>query len=176
MSTNEYMEEKDEYLTLDEAAALLKVNPATIRRRIKKGKLPGAVIRPDEGVLGVRERYFIPRSALQTPFEVKDVVPVERGLSVDNFITAIDIHLRTQLSKQRQDILEAVEQAFKEQAEQQSEREQRTTRLLQQTLKERFEQQDELIEELTAQVAVLNKPFWTRLRRKPRKGKNEDGG
>jgi excisionase family DNA binding protein len=28
------------YLTVDEAAALLRVNPATIRRRIEDGRLP----------------------------------------------------------------------------------------------------------------------------------------
>lgn len=161
MSTNEYTEKKDDLLTLDEAAKLLKVHPATIRRRIKKDKIPGAVIRPVEGVLGVRERYFIPRSALQTPFEVTDVVPVEHGLSVDDFRVAIDTHLRTQLSRQRQSIKEDIEKALTEQAQRQDQREQQTSealKTLEQTFKERLEQQDNYIKELTAQIEILNTP------------------
>jgi|GEM_PF-559893 hypothetical protein len=69
---------------------------------------------------GLCKRCFIPRTALNTPFEVKDVVPAESALSIDDLSAAINTHLRMRLSKQKQDIIEALEQTT-EAVEQRSE-------------------------------------------------------
>jgi excisionase family DNA binding protein len=59
--------DKDEFLTADEAAALLKLHPRTVRRMLASGALPGARV-------GLRQ-WRVSRQALKDLIEKKTPEP-----------------------------------------------------------------------------------------------------
>lgn len=80
---------KENYMSIEQAAALLEVSPTTVRRRIRKGELKA------EKQLGpYGEQYYIPNEEVNTAQMITDVVPVVRQLDVRELAEAISLVIR----------------------------------------------------------------------------------
>jgi len=68
-------EYEGKYLTIGQAAEIMKCNKQTIRRHIKKGKLPAEKLNGPYG-----EMYYIREDDLYSSREVVDALPVEKHM------------------------------------------------------------------------------------------------
>ena len=81
-------------LTIEQASELLGVSKNTVRRKIKAGELT-AVKRV--GAYG--EQFFIDESEIDVATEIRDVIPVVRNVSLQDFSKALDRALESALGK-----------------------------------------------------------------------------
>lgn len=86
-------------LTIEQASELLGVSKDTVRRKIKKGEL-SAVKRI--GVYG--EQFFIDESEINVATEIRDVIPVVRNLSLQDFSNALESALCNAIAPLQQQI------------------------------------------------------------------------
>ncbi len=93
------VEQVEKGLTIEQASELLGVSKDTIRRRIKKGEL-NAVKRV--GVYG--EQFFIDEAELDIATEIKDVIPIVRNLSLQDFSRTLEIAIGSAIAPLQQQI------------------------------------------------------------------------
>lgn len=92
---------KNDYLSIEQAAAQFGVSPATIRRRIKKGDLQAV---KKMGPYG--EQYYIPSSEVTTAQEITEVVPVEKKLNVQELAGFISMAIQKENEELHREIRE----------------------------------------------------------------------
>ena len=84
------VETVDHGLTIEQASELLGVSKDTVRRRIRKGEL-NAIKRV--GPYG--DQFFIDESELDIATEIKEVIPIVRNLSLQDFSRTMENVLET---------------------------------------------------------------------------------
>ena len=86
-------------LTIEQASELLGVSKDTIRRRIRKGEL-NAIKRV--GPYG--DQFFIDESELDIATEIKEVIPIVRNLSIQDFSRTLELALGNAIAPMQQQI------------------------------------------------------------------------
>ena len=90
----EKVETVEKGLTIEQASELLGVSKDTIRRRIRKGEL-NAIKRV--GPYG--DQFFIDESELDIATEIKEVIPIVRNLSLQDFSRTMENVLESAICK-----------------------------------------------------------------------------